>query len=117
MAVTPDSVPLADDLQPPMANGEVVFEEPWQGRVFGMAVALVEAGHFEWDVLQQSLIEVIEEWTNATKDVAADDGEYPYYDLFQRALMRVLDDTGVVGSDVVEGLASEYAARPHGHDH
>ena len=28
----------------PRKNGELVFEEPWQGRVFGMAVALHEQG-------------------------------------------------------------------------
>ena len=26
----------------PRKNGELVFDEPWQGRVFGMAVALHE---------------------------------------------------------------------------
>ena len=28
----------------PRRNGELVFAEPWQGRVFGMAVALSERG-------------------------------------------------------------------------
>ena len=30
-------------IAPPTANGEVVFEAPWQGRVFGMARLLAEA--------------------------------------------------------------------------
>jgi len=40
----------------PRKNGELVFEEPWQGRVFGMAVALHERGLFEWEEFRQTLI-------------------------------------------------------------
>ncbi len=31
---------LGDDLAVPRRNGELVFEAPWEGRVFGMTVAL-----------------------------------------------------------------------------
>ena len=31
---------LGDSLAVPRKNGELVFEAPWEGRVFGMAVAL-----------------------------------------------------------------------------
>ena len=41
-------LPLPENLQPPMANGEVIFDAPWQGRVFAMAVALSEQGVFVW---------------------------------------------------------------------
>jgi nitrile hydratase accessory protein len=40
----------------PRKNGELVFEEPWQGRVFGMAVALHERGLFEWEEFRRTLI-------------------------------------------------------------
>lgn len=40
----------------PRQNGELVFEEPWQGRVFGMAVALHERGLYEWEEFRQTLI-------------------------------------------------------------
>src|SRR5262249_18525318 len=33
----------------PRENGELVFDEPWQGRAFGMAVALHEDGLYEWE--------------------------------------------------------------------
>ena len=29
---------------PPRANGELVFEAPWESRAFGVAVALHESG-------------------------------------------------------------------------
>ena len=43
-------------LEPPMANGEVTFEEPWQGRVFGMARVLAEQGCYTWDEFRCHLL-------------------------------------------------------------
>ena len=40
---------LSPALAPPMANGELLFEAPWQARVFGMARALSEQGLYTWD--------------------------------------------------------------------
>ena len=44
-----------------MSNGELAFDEPWQGRVFGIANALCAAGIFEWSEFQARLIEAIGE--------------------------------------------------------
>ena len=41
-----------EELQPPMANGEVIFEEPWQGRVFAMTILLNKAGLYSRDEFQ-----------------------------------------------------------------
>ena len=40
----------------PRKNGELVFEEPWQGRVFGMAVVLHERGLYHWEEFRQALV-------------------------------------------------------------
>src|SRR5262249_60012384 len=40
----------------PRKNGELVFDEPWQGRVFGMAVALHQDGGYEGEGVRQALI-------------------------------------------------------------
>ena len=104
---------LDPDLQPPMANGEVLFEEPWQGRVFGMAVALHEAGNFAWEEFQASLIEVIGDW-----DRHADGADpYHYYEHFQHALNNLLVAKGLVDGASLYTRTEEYAQRPHGHDH
>ena len=104
---------LAEAYQPPMANGEVVFEEPWQGRVFGMAVALHEAGAFTWAEFQTSLIEVVGEW-DATHDLTE---PYDYYRNFASALDELLTAKGLLGEVEVARRSEELAARPHGHDH
>src|SRR5262249_16321508 len=43
----------------PRKNGELVFEAPWEGRVFGMAVALYDQRHYAWEEFQRSLIDEI----------------------------------------------------------
>jgi nitrile hydratase accessory protein len=104
---------LDDNLQPPMANGEVLFEAPWQGRVFAMAVALHEAGVFTWSEFQNQLIEVIGAWDRNSENT----DDYEYYDHFQAALQQVMVAKGVLSSADLEHRQAHLAALPHGHDH
>ena len=71
----------------PRKNGELVFSAPWQGRVFGMALALT-AHHFEREAFRALLISEI---------AAAPDREY--YASWTAALERLL----VEGSAVSDG--------------
>ena len=102
---------LEGPLAPPMANGELAFEEPWQGRVFGMATALCEAGHFEWPEFQASLIAAIERHSRENE------GEYAYYDHFQAALENLLIGKGLTNEEALATRRQAFADRPHGHDH
>ena len=96
-----------------MENGEVVFEEPWQSRVFGMAESLAAIGVFGWDDFQAALIDAVGEW-----DAKATPGdEYRYWDHFLVALERMLDSTGTLNGRTIGERERELAARPHGHDH
>jgi nitrile hydratase accessory protein len=94
-----------------MANGEVVFEAPWQSRVFGMARALADAGAYDWNDFRARLIEEISAWDRQP------DGEYAYYDHFMRALERLLAERGLVAPAELSRRVAELAARPPGHDH
>jgi cobaltochelatase CobN len=85
----------------PRRNGELVFDAPWQGRVFGMAVALSEQGLFAWEEFRQALI----------REVAGAEtrgGEFRYYDAWLAAFERVLADRGVVALDEVEEVAFQF---------
>ena len=85
----------------PRKNGELVFESPWQGRVFGMAVALSEQGLFPWEEFRQTLI----------AEVAAADargGEFRYYDAWLAAFERVLAAHGVVNATELEETAFQF---------
>jgi len=78
---------------PPRRNGELVFEAPWQGRAFGMAVAVVERLGLEWKVFQQRLI----------AEIAAHP-EAAYYDCWVAALERLVFDTGTATAEEFEAV-------------
>jgi len=73
----------------PRKNGELVFEEPWQGRVFGMAVALHERGLFEWEEFRQALIARI-------AAAEAGPGPFVYYEIWLQTFEDLLAGRGLV---------------------
>jgi len=77
---------------PPRRNGELVFEAPWQGRAFGMAIAVVQRLGLEWKDFQQRLIAAI-----------AAHPERPYYDCWVAALEQLVLDYGVVERGELRG--------------
>ena len=98
---------------PPMANGELVFEMPWQGRIFGMATSLAEQGVYAWDDFRQRLIDHIAAWEASAPGRAP----YHYYDRFLEALEEVLIERDLVRRGELRDRVQAYASRPHGHDH
>jgi len=76
---------------PPRRNGELVFDAPWQGRAFGMAVGVVERLGLEWDAFQQRLIAAIAAHPDA-----------PYYDCWVAALERLVLDSAAVTAEEME---------------
>lgn len=100
-----------------MRNGELAFEEPWQGRVFGMASALCDAGCFEWSEFQAHLIEAIRDGERSSEEASAPAEQEAYYDHFLVALENLLKQKHLVAGDALEARSAALAARPHGHDH
>ena len=45
---------------PPRANGELVFAAPWEGRAFGLCVAVLEHEGATWDDFRPHLVAQIE---------------------------------------------------------
>ena len=66
---------MAGDGALPRANGEFVFDAPWQGRAVALAVVLVDGLGVPWDEFRQRLIAAI-----------ADDPQRPYYESWAAAL-------------------------------
>jgi nitrile hydratase subunit beta len=77
---------LGDGNAPPRSNGELLFQRPWEGRAFGMAIALSKKGHYEWEDFRQGLITSIAEW-EATH--CKDDPDWDYYQRWLLALERL----------------------------
>jgi len=84
---------------PPRRNGELVFDAPWQGRAFGMAVGIVERLGLEWKAFQERLIAAI-----------AAHPEAPYYDCWVAALEQLVLDYSAVTAEELN--AARETVRP-----
>lgn len=113
MSELPVELAIAGPAAPPRSNGELVFEAPWESRLFGIAMALYESGWFEWSEFQQRLITAVQRW----EAVHPDGADYRYYERWSEALESLLRDRGVVDTALIAMRASTLASRPAGHDH
>lgn len=98
---------------PPRTNGELVFAAPWESRLFGMTMALHQAGGFEWEEFRRLLIEEIAAWDRGGHPPE----EWSYYEHWQRAFERLLAGKGLCGPAEIQARQEAFAARPDGHDH
>ena len=111
--VDPDVVSPVAPAAPPRANGELVFDEPWESRAFGVAVALHDAGVVDFEAFRARLIGEIGEWEGSH---APEDEGYRYYERWLTALEqtllaeRILEPASLVA-------AREAIARDWEHDH
>jgi nitrile hydratase accessory protein len=83
----------------PRKNGELVFDAPWQGRAFGMAVAMSEQGTYDWEEFRRRLIAEI-----------SDAPGREYYASWVGALERLLVQQGVLDGAELERRRSEFLA-------
>jgi nitrile hydratase accessory protein len=93
---------LGDDLAVPRKNGELVFEAPWEGRVFGLAVALSDNQCYAWDAFRDRLAAEIA----AAEEYGDDSG---YYERWLASFERLLLDTGVVTAEELDARTAEFA--------
>jgi nitrile hydratase accessory protein len=66
---------------PPRRNGELAFDAPWEGRVFGLALAVTEQAGLSWEAFRSRLIEAV-----------SDEPDRPYWESWLVALERLLAD-------------------------
>jgi nitrile hydratase accessory protein len=85
----------------PRKNGELVFAEPWQGRAFGMAVALSEQGAFTWEEFRQALIAQI-------AAAAGAEGPFEYYEIWLATFERLLAAKGIVSRDELDESSYQF---------
>lgn len=85
----------------PRRNGELVFEEPWQGRAFGMAVALAEEQIYPWDDFRERLIVRIAE-ADACEDPSG------YYERWIAAFERLLAEKRLLSMEELDERTFEF---------
>jgi nitrile hydratase accessory protein len=108
---------------PPRKNGELVFEAVWEGRLFGLTMALHEEGVFAWEEFRQRLIAAIAAWERGAGAATHGDPGAPdapgwsYYRCWLAALEDLLGAKQICTGAEVETRTRALAARPPGHDH
>jgi nitrile hydratase accessory protein len=85
-------------------SGATNFAEPWQARVFALALALVERGVFSWEGFRDALIAEIA--------VAGEESGARYFECWLKALEAVLGSKSIIDSSELDRTAAEIAANP-----
>jgi cobaltochelatase CobN len=85
----------------PRKNGELVFEAPWEGRVFGMAVALHEREAYGWDAFRDGLIAAIAE-------AESRDERSGYYERWLASFETLLAEKGLLSKAELDRRTDEF---------
>lgn len=85
----------------PRKNGELVFEAPWQGRAFGLAVALNEEAFYPWNDFRDRLVAQI-----ASAEQQGDPSSY--YERWVAAFERLLVEKGLLAPEEIEERTYEF---------
>jgi hypothetical protein len=97
-AVEPD---LDGPGAPPRSNGELVFEHPWQSRLFATTIALCDSGTIAYEDFRRRLIATIE----ARPD--------EYWASWQDAIEGLLAELRLCDPDELAARATRFAAHEH----
>jgi len=81
---------LAASAPLPRSNGELVFEEPWQGRALGMAVVALERAGIPWAEFSRQLALAVDRHGYDPTEPAAT----AYYAAWLDALEATLGEAG-----------------------
>jgi len=82
---------LAGDAPLPRDNGELVFEEPWQGRALGMSVVVLARTGASWAEFRRHLVAAIRRRPHDPGESAAT----AYYAAWLDALEALLAERGL----------------------
>lgn len=108
--------PCRSDLKD-LATGDVgapKFGEPWHAQVFGLAMALAQAGQFTW----AKWVDTFSTEIRANPQQADETSEEAYYRQWSSALVRLLEEIGAMDdadlADTIEAWRRSYLHTEHG---
>ena len=81
----------------PRRNGELVFHDDWERRVFALAITLCEQGRFHWDEFREHLIASIARHEYGPEHIDPDAPDY--YEHWLTALEKTLANIGMMPPD------------------
>jgi nitrile hydratase accessory protein len=80
----------------PRRSGELVFHDPWERKVFALAVTLCEQDLFEWEEFRERLMAEIATAEHAAGPQALTSVLPSYYESWLAALEKLLREKGIV---------------------
>ncbi|MFB6131027.1 MAG: nitrile hydratase accessory protein [Salinigranum sp.] len=98
---------LEDDAVPVGEGDDVVFDAPWQARLFGLAMALHESSdEYEWADFQAQLVESI---ASADARALQEDTESVYYERWLSTLEAFLIEEDLVSTAEIEARTEAFS--------
>ena len=92
----PEIVDMGGPVSLPRRSGELVFQAPWERKVFALAVTLCAQGVFEWEEFQERLIAAIATAEHAAGPHARTSALPSYYESWLAALEKLLREKGMI---------------------
>jgi nitrile hydratase len=102
-AANPDIAEMPGEMSLPRRSGELVFHDPWERRVFALAVSLSEQGYYVWDEFRDHLITEISAAEQAEKSHPTGHPQ-PYYESWLAAFEKLLVEKKICAPDVLQEL-------------
>jgi len=90
----------------PRKSGELVFLDPWERRVFALAIALCEEGLYRWDDFRDRLIAEIEVAEPSAGPDAPASALPTYYEHWLAAFEKLLIEKGICTPEQVHSLTA-----------
>lgn len=87
----------------PRDNGELVFEAPWEGRAFSLAVAMNEDQLYEW-------VEFRDHLANEIVSTSQSDAASSYYEQWLLSLEKLVIEKGLVTLEELDARTVEYVS-------
>lgn len=94
---------MDDEIALPRKNGELQFEQPWEARAFGLAVALNGEGVYPWKNFSEGLAAEI--GRAESTDATAEEADSTYYERWYRTLEKLVIEKGLISADELEARA------------
>lgn len=104
---------MDDTIALPRKNGELQFEQPWEARAFGLAVALNGEGVYPWKRFSEGLAAEIGKTESAGEDAIASS---KYYEHWLMALEKLVVGNGLISADELEARAVAQARHDNHED-
>jgi nitrile hydratase accessory protein len=91
----------------PRKNGEPTFDGPWESHAFGMAIALYDQGHYDWEEFRQRLISEIGDWERSEQDEHA---VWDYYRHWLASFEALIKDRGLLSEEEIRERTAEFVS-------